>query len=219
MVALKLALTADGFAAAPVGEPRLSITGAAARGYVHMMRAMHDAILVGVGTALADNPLLSVRLPGLEARRPLRVVIDTDLKLRLKSRLAETASVYPTLVITGEDASAEKEMRLAALGVETARVRCDSKGHADLGGALELLAARGITRVFCEGGPSLADALIGRGLADEIITLTSPNLFGREGGAGLSPAGLAALADPSRYISVEKRMIGEDRLIRSERVL
>ncbi len=219
MAALKLALTADGFAAAPEGEPRLSITGAVANGYVHMLRAMHDAILVGARTALADNPLLTVRLAGLEARKPLRVVIDSDLKLRLKSRLVETAAVYPVLVIAAEDASTEKEARLASLGVDVARVRRDEAGHAELGDAFELLAARGLTRVFCEGGPTLADALIARGLADEVIVLTSAKPLGREGRAGLDAASLAALADPARYEKVETRMIGEDRLMRSERVL
>jgi diaminohydroxyphosphoribosylaminopyrimidine deaminase/5-amino-6-(5-phosphoribosylamino)uracil reductase len=219
MVALKLALTADGFAAGLHGEARISITGAVANGYVHMLRALHDAIVVGAGTAQADNPLLTVRLPGMEARKPLRIVIDSDLKLRLKSRLAETAAVYPTLVIVAEDASAEKEARLAALGVEVARAPRDETGHADLGAALELLAARGITRVFCEGGPVLADALIARGLADEIILLTSANPLGREGRSGLTAGALAALADPGRYASVETRMIGEDRLARSERIL
>ncbi|MGO9674133.1 MAG: bifunctional diaminohydroxyphosphoribosylaminopyrimidine deaminase/5-amino-6-(5-phosphoribosylamino)uracil reductase RibD [Methylocella sp.] len=219
MVTLKLALTADGFAAGLDGEPRLSITGAVANGYVHMLRAMHDAILVGSGTARADDPLLTVRLPGLEARKPLRVVIDSDLKLRLKSRLGETAAAYPTLAIAGEDASAEKEARLAAIGVEVARAPRDETGHADIGAALLLLAARGVTRVFCEGGPILADALIGRGLADEIILLTSAKLLGREGRDGLGAVSLAALADPARYKGVETRMIGEDRLVRSERVL
>jgi diaminohydroxyphosphoribosylaminopyrimidine deaminase/5-amino-6-(5-phosphoribosylamino)uracil reductase len=219
MVALKLALTADGFAAGLNGEPRISITGAVANGYVHMLRALHDAVLVGEGTALADNPLLTVRLPGMETRKPLRVVIDSDLKLRLKSRLAETATVYPTLVIAAEDASAEKEARLAALGVEVARAPRDEAGHADIGAALGILAARGITRVFCEGGPVLAEALIGGGFADEMILLSSAKPLGREGRAGLGVGALAALADPGRYASVETRMIGEDRLARSERIL
>ncbi len=216
MVTLKLALTADGFAAGPEGEPRLSITGPVANGYVHMLRAMHDAVLVGSGTARADDPLLTVRLPGLESRKPLRIVIDDDLKLRLKSRLAETAKAYPTMVMTGEDASTEKEALLAAVGVEVARVPRDATGHADIGAALKLLAARGLTRVLCEGGPTLADALIARGLADEVILLSSAKLLGRDG-RGLAAASLAALA--GRYQTVETRMVGEDRLVRSERIL
>ena len=218
MVTLKMALTADGFAAAPEGEPRLSITGPVANGYVHMLRATHDAVLVGSGTARADDPLLTVRLSGLEARKPLRVVIDDDLKLRLKSRLAETAKAYPTLVITREDASAEKEALLAAVGVEVGRVRRDEAGHADIGAALALLAARGATRILCEGGLTVADALIARGLADEVIVLTSARPLGNKG-RGLSAASLAALSDPSRYAEVETRMLGEDRLVRRERIL
>jgi diaminohydroxyphosphoribosylaminopyrimidine deaminase/5-amino-6-(5-phosphoribosylamino)uracil reductase len=219
MISLKLALTADGFAAGPKGDPRLAITGAAANGYVHVLRAMNDAVLVGARTALADDPLLTVRLAGLEARKPLRIVLDSDLKLRLKSRLVETAAVYPVLCIAAEDASMEKEERLAALGVEVVRAPRDQAGNADLGIALALLAARGITRVFCEGGPTLADALIARGFADEMILLRSAKPLGRDGRPGLSAGSLAALGDSTRYRIAETRMIGQDRLTRSERVL
>jgi diaminohydroxyphosphoribosylaminopyrimidine deaminase/5-amino-6-(5-phosphoribosylamino)uracil reductase len=219
MVTLKLALTADGFAAGPRGDPRLSITGAVANGYVHMLRAMHDAILVGSGTARADDPLLTVRLPGLEARKPLRVVIDSDLRLRSGSRLVDMAGLYPTLAIAGEGAPEAEEARLAAAQVDVVRVRRDEAGRADVGAALETLAARGLTRVFCEGGPILADALIGRGFADEVILLTSAKPLGRAGRAGLGGDSLAALADPRRYKSVETRILGDDRLVRHERIL
>jgi diaminohydroxyphosphoribosylaminopyrimidine deaminase/5-amino-6-(5-phosphoribosylamino)uracil reductase len=219
MVTLKLALTADGFAAAAEGEPRLAVTGAVANGYVHMQRALHDAILIGSGTARSDDPLLTVRLPGLEARKPLRVVIARDLALPSGSRLVRTAGVYPTLAIAGAAAPAAEEERLVAGQVEVVRVRCDDAGRVDLHAALEALAARGVARVFCEGGPALADALIGCGLADEVILLTSAKPLGRDGRQGLAAASLAALADPRRYRSAETRMLGEDRLVRSERVL
>ena len=219
MVALKLALTADGFAAGSSGEPRLAITGALANIYVHLLRSMHDAILIGSGTMLADDPRLNVRLPGLEARKPLRVALDSDLKLSPDSRFAKAAAVYPTLVVAGEGAPAANERRLRAAGVATAPVRRDATGQPDLGAALELLAARGITRVFCEGGPILANALIARGLADEVILLTSAKFLARQACAGLSAESRNALADPRRYRSVEQRVLGEDRLSRSERIL
>jgi diaminohydroxyphosphoribosylaminopyrimidine deaminase/5-amino-6-(5-phosphoribosylamino)uracil reductase len=219
MVSLKLALTADGFAAGARGEPRLSITGAAANGYVHMLRALHDAILVGAGTARDDDPLLTVRLPGLTARKPLRVVLDSNLNLRSGSRLVETAGAFPTLAIAGKGAPASEAARLAKAGVEVVFAPRDAAGRADLRAALELLAARGVTRVFCEGGPTLANALIGGGFADEVIRLTSPNRLGRNGRAGLDGDSLAALADPARYCSVQTRRLGDDDLIRSERVL
>src|SRR5262245_29439858 len=88
MVSLKLALTADSYAARQGAGPRLKITGATANGLVHVMRAMHDAILIGIGTALADDPLLTVRLPGVEDRKPLRIVLDSDLRLPVLARLA-----------------------------------------------------------------------------------------------------------------------------------
>lgn len=219
MITLKLALTADGFAAALHGEPRLAITGAPANGYVHILRSLHDGILVGSRTALEDDPLLTVRLPGLEARKPLRIVLDSDLALPPDSRLAETARAHPTLVITGEGASAARASQLRAKSVEIARVRRDEAGRADIGAALEFLAGRGMTRLFCEGGPTLANALIARGLADDVIVLRSAAPLARAGRAGLNAESLAALGDPARYRSVEKRLVGDDALTRSERIL
>ena len=98
MVTLKLALTADGYAAGDEHDPRLAITGEAANGAVQVMRSLHDAIMIGVGTARDDDPLLTVRLPGV-AQRPLRVVLDTQLELPLRSRLVATAREFPTLVV------------------------------------------------------------------------------------------------------------------------
>jgi diaminohydroxyphosphoribosylaminopyrimidine deaminase/5-amino-6-(5-phosphoribosylamino)uracil reductase len=219
MVTLKLAMTSDFHAAGSRHDPRLVITGAAANGFVHMLRAMHDAIMVGSGTILADDSLLSVRLPGLEARKPLRVVLDTDLRLRIESFLVATAREIPALVIAGEGASGDAAARLRAAGVEVEFVRRDDFGHASLRAALELLAARGLTRIFSEGGPRLAAALVGEGLADEVNLLTSPKPLGREGVLGLAPTAGAILADPARYSCAETRLIGADRLVRYERAL
>ncbi len=219
MVTLKLALTADGFAGGLSGKPRLLISAAAANGYVHIQRAMHDAVMVGVGTALVDDPLLTVRLAGLEKRKPLRVVLDSDLRLSPQMRLAQTASDHPTLVIAGENASVRAEARLAAADIKVARVRRDERGRVDLGAGLALLAERGVTRVLCEGGPTLADALIAQELADEIILLTSATALARPGIPGLNAESLKALADPARYKSAESRRIGADSLVRSARIL
>ncbi|MGQ0444602.1 MAG: bifunctional diaminohydroxyphosphoribosylaminopyrimidine deaminase/5-amino-6-(5-phosphoribosylamino)uracil reductase RibD [Beijerinckiaceae bacterium] len=218
MVTLKLALTADSYAAGAAADPRLVITGAPANGLVHLMRAMHEAIMTGIGTVLADDPLLSVRLPGLEDRKPLRVVLDSDLRLPLSARLAATAAGSPTLVIAGEGASEEKAERLRGVCVEVALVRRDAAGCADLHAALELLAGRGLTRVFCEGGPRVGGGLIARELADEVIIFTAPKALGREGVLGLDADTAALVSDPTRYRLAETRMIGVDRLTRYERV-
>ena len=219
MICLKLALTADSFAAGEAGAPRLQITGACANGFVHVLRATHDAIMIGIGTALADDPLLTVRLPGVDDRVPLRIVLDSDLRLPLNARLALTAGKVPVLAIAGEGASKEKAVRLAAAHVEVAFVRRDSAGHIDLKAALNFLAARGLTRILCEGGPRLASALIGQGFADEVLLLTAPQPLGREGMPGLDAAAAVMLADPLRYRLAESRLVGVDCLTRHERVL
>jgi diaminohydroxyphosphoribosylaminopyrimidine deaminase / 5-amino-6-(5-phosphoribosylamino)uracil reductase len=219
MVSVKLALTADFFAAGQSGEPRLFITGEPANGLVHIMRAMYDADMIGIGTLLADDPLLTVRLPGIAPSTPLRIVLDSDLRLPPQSRLSATAAKIPALVIAGEGASEERAALLRKAHVEVAQVRRDAAGQVDLHAALTLLAARGLTRIFCEGGPRLAAALIGQGLADEIFIFTAPKPLGHEGVLGLNPDTAALLADPQRYRLAESRMIGADRLRRYERVI
>jgi diaminohydroxyphosphoribosylaminopyrimidine deaminase/5-amino-6-(5-phosphoribosylamino)uracil reductase len=220
MVTLKLALTADLYAAGSRHDRRLVITGAAANGFVHVQRALHDAIMVGSGTIEADDSLLTVRLPGLEERRPLRVVLATDLALPQETRLSATADIVPTLVIGAEGAKEALADRLRAENIAVAFVPREgasgtgsgSPAYADLSAALELLATRGITRVFCEGGPRLASRLIEQDLADEIMILTSPKALGREGVPGLGSIAAAALADPALYEIRAKRALGIDQL-------
>ncbi len=218
MVTLKLAVTADSYVAGPAGDPRLVITGAAGNGLVHIMRAMHDAVITGIGTVLADDPLLSVRLPGLEDRTPLRVVLDSDLRLPTLARLAATAARIPTLAIAGEGATEARAERLREARIEVARVRRDAGGRVDLDAALELLAARGLTRIFSEGGPRVAAGLIGQGLADEVLIFTASDPLGRKGVLGLGADTTALLGGPTHYRLAETRMIGADRLTRHERV-
>lgn len=219
MLTLKLAETADGYAAAPAGAPRLKITGAAADGRVHMLRALHDAVMVGVGTLLADDPLLNVRLPGMESRKPLRIVLDTHLQLAPRSRLAASAREYPTLAIAGESAPAERAAGLIEAGVEIERVDVDDAGRIDLAAALAFLAARGLTRVFCEGGPRLGAALLVRGFADEVLLLRGDRSLGLNGVPALDPASRAALADTGRYRLRASGRIGADAYAHYQRVL
>lgn len=219
MVTLKLALTADLCASGPAGYPRLMITGAPATGAVHILRAMHDAVMTGIGTVLADDPLLTVRLPGLEDRKPLRVILDSNLRLPLKARLAATAAHGPVLVIAGEGADKARAARLRAAGLDVAFVCRDEAGHASLGAALRLLAARGVTRILSEGGPRLASELVRRALADDVVTFTAPKPLGLAGALGFEPDAAALLGDPQHYCLAETRMAGHDTLSRRERVL
>jgi diaminohydroxyphosphoribosylaminopyrimidine deaminase/5-amino-6-(5-phosphoribosylamino)uracil reductase len=217
MTTLKLALTADGYVAGDEHDARLTITGEAADRAVQVMRSLHDAIMIGVGTALGDDPLLTVRLPGV-AQKPLRVVLDSRGELPLGSRLVATAREFPTVVVATAAAPAEREAALAAKGVETARVEADPAGGVDLGAALRLLGQRGVTRVFSEGGPRVGSRLIALGLADEVALFTALKPLGRPGRRGLDSAAYAALGDPARYRALEAETYGTDALRRYERV-
>lgn len=218
-VTLKLAETADGFAAGAEHDPRLMITGPAANNVVQTMRAMHDAIMIGGGTARRDDPRLDVRLDGLADRHPLRIVLDTDLALPLGAHLVVTAREQPTLLIAGTAAPSSREQALGAAGVEVLRVTLDNAGRVDLVAALAALAARGITRVLSEGGPTVAARLIADGFADEIHLFTSRTPLGRPGVAAIDTIARATLGDPGLYRLAAEGLLGSDRLRRYERVL
>ncbi|MBV9968431.1 MAG: bifunctional diaminohydroxyphosphoribosylaminopyrimidine deaminase/5-amino-6-(5-phosphoribosylamino)uracil reductase RibD, partial [Xanthobacteraceae bacterium] len=178
-VTLKIAVSADGKAGL-AGRKPASITGERARARVHAMRAMNDAILIGIGTALADDPQLTCRLPGIEGRSPVRVVLDTALRLPETSVLAQSAARTPLLVFAGPDAPGEAEHRLAGHGVEVLRVPA-AAGRIDLPTMLQALADRGITRVMAEGGPILAAALLDADLVDEAAILRGEVMIGETG--------------------------------------
>ncbi len=209
MVTLKLAQTSDGFCA-PAGGGRLQISGDAAMREVHLLRAHHDAIMAGVGTALSDDPLLTVRLPGWEERSPLRVVLDSRLRLPLASQLVSTAGQVPVWVIAAVDAPAERELALRAAGVEVMRVERLADGNLDLPAALRLLGLRGITRVFSEGGPIVAEALARADLADTVIVSTADHALAAPGIPALRPGLAAALADTARYTKLGDTRHGSD---------
>jgi diaminohydroxyphosphoribosylaminopyrimidine deaminase / 5-amino-6-(5-phosphoribosylamino)uracil reductase len=214
-VTLKLAQTADGFAAGGPHDPRLRITGQTANLRVQVIRSQHDAIMVGVGTALVDDPMLTVRLPGVD-QRPWRVVLDTHLRLPERSRLATTADSLPTLVIAGADAPKDAADRLAGLGFVIERVALDREGRVDLALALRALAARGVTRVLSEGGPGVGSRLIALGLADEVVLITAEKPLGRPGLPALDEEARAAFVEEGRYRLVETAVYGSDDMRRWE---
>jgi diaminohydroxyphosphoribosylaminopyrimidine deaminase/5-amino-6-(5-phosphoribosylamino)uracil reductase len=208
MVTLKIARTLDGFAAGAEHDRRLAITGLAANLRTHVQRSMHDAIMLGIGAILGDDPLLTVRLPGVR-RQPLRVALDARLDLPPLSRMASSARESPTLVLCGAKADPVRRATLAALGVEIADCPL-IEGRLDLRGALEILAARGLTRVFSEGGPRVGSALIAEGLADEVWLYTGPKPLGRPGVEALSASSREILDDPDRYDHVDRGLLGAD---------
>jgi len=210
MVTFKIARTADGYAGG-AGSTPLPISSPAAGGWVHLQRAHHDAIMLGIASVLSDDPQLTVRLPGMAALSPIRVILDTHLRLPLASKLVRSARDVPVWVIAAETAPVEPEVALVAAGVEVMRVSLGPDGHLDLGEALKLLGTRGITRVFSEGGPRVGEKLALAGLADEVIVSTASKTLGQPGIVAVRPGLAAALADPDLYALVEAGPIGQDR--------
>jgi diaminohydroxyphosphoribosylaminopyrimidine deaminase/5-amino-6-(5-phosphoribosylamino)uracil reductase len=216
MVTLKIARTPDGFAAGAEHDRRLVITGLAANLRTHVLRSLYEAIMVGIGTVLGDDPMLTVRLPGV-ARQPLRVVLDALCDLPARSRLAASARELRTLVLCGVGADPARREVLHGFGVETADCPL-SQGRIDLHAALEILARRGLTRVFSEGGPRVGAALVATGLADEVLLLTGPRPLGRSGVEALSEEARAKLDDPLCYATVERGLLGDDSYCHYERL-
>jgi diaminohydroxyphosphoribosylaminopyrimidine deaminase/5-amino-6-(5-phosphoribosylamino)uracil reductase len=215
-VMAKLARTADGFAAALSGN-RLLITGDAANARTHMLRAHTDAVAVGIGTVLADDPRLDVRLPGLETRRPVRIVFDSRLRLPATSYLARTAAAQSVWVLCADGAPAEAERRLADLGIVVIRAARSEDGRVDLAAALGTLGSRGLTRILFEAGPGLADALAAADLIDELLLMTGHGVLASPGLPALGPVLARALG--TRFLRTGRELVGSDILESFERTL
>ena len=206
-VTLKLAISADGKVAAAERRP-LPITGEAVRERVHLMRAQSDAILIGIGTALADDPMLTCRLPGMAASSPVRVVLDSGLRLPLGSRLVQSAHEVPVWVIGGFEAPRSAEESVRAHGVEVWRVDA-ANGRLDVAAVLKRLAARGITRLLVEGGPTVAAAFLAADLVDAATLFVSAKPIGSDGIDAFNPSAEIALL---RLKQGEAEQVGPDRL-------
>ena len=178
-VMLKLAVSADGKAGL-AGRKPAAITGEAARVRVFQMRAASDAIMVGIGTVLSDNPQLTCRLPGMFERSPVRVVLDAKLKLPLATSVVATVRETPTWVFTSSKPSTIAEEILQQKGCKVFRVG-DVDGRLDLEEVLKVLAGQGITRLMIEGGPKVAGAIVAAGLVDEVALLRGEKTIGANG--------------------------------------
>src|SRR5262249_8088579 len=179
-----------------------------------LMRSRSDAVLTGIGTAVADDPLLTCRLPGM--RSPVRVVLDATLRLPLASKLVATAREVPLWVVTSTAAARAREQALAAHGVDVARVP-GTAVQLELPAGLKLLAQRGITRLMVESGPILAAAFLRADLVDEAALFRSPAVIGPDGIDALDGLPLSALTQSPRLNAVGRETIGADTVERFER--
>ena len=208
-VTLKLAVSRDGMIAGPGGRT-VAITGEEARGVVHLMRARNDAILVGIGTVLADDPQLTCRLPGMADFSPVRMVLDTGNRMPATARMLGDGIAPVWQVVSDQRTDRSGEKRSADNRILAAPVADD--GRLDMEAVLKRLAGEGITRVMVEGGAQVAESLAAAGLIDEAVILTGDIEIGANG----IPAGsaLAAIRSGGAYRRVDDAALGVDTMTR-----
>ena len=209
LVTLKLAMSLDGKVAARDGSSRW-ITGEEARAEVHRMRAAADAVVVGAGTVIRDDPALTVREPSYRGQPVLRVVVDGRGSVP-DDREVFTDGVAPTLVATTESAPSERRMAWTRAGAEVLVLDDEGGGRLPLEALLAELGKRDIQSVLLEGGPDLAWDALHRGVVDQLVLFVAPVLIGgRDAPSALMGEGVAGIADAMRAEIVESVRIGED---------
>jgi len=211
-VTLKLSTSLDGRIATATGESRW-ITGEEARAATHALRADHDAVLVGVETALADDPELTVRLPGFGGKQPARVVLDSQLRLSETCKLAASARQTPTYVVTITDSND----RLTSVGVKVLQVKAVGE-RPDLKASLDALEAEDIGSVLVEGGGQVAASFLRCELVDAIEWFRAPIILGGEGRPAVGALALTALGDAPKFRRVSAEAVGDDLWERYERI-
>ena len=216
-VILKLAVSPDDRIAA-AGHRPVAVTGEAAKARVHLLRAQCDAILVGIGTVLSDDPLLTCRLPGMEARSPVRVVLDRALRIPGTSRLVHSARETPLWVVTSETAEAPAAMKLGASGAQVIRVPTGlAKPGLDLAAVLHALSEKGVTRLLVEGGAKVASSFVTAGLVDEVWLLRGAHPVGADGVPALDAMPLSAIEQSPAFKRRASEMLQKDTLTIYER--
>jgi diaminohydroxyphosphoribosylaminopyrimidine deaminase/5-amino-6-(5-phosphoribosylamino)uracil reductase len=206
-VTLKMATSIDGKIATSFGESKW-ITGVSARNYTQILRAKNDAIMVGIETVFTDDPELTCRLNGLENQSPIRVVMDSHLRIPEDSKLVKTAKKHPLWVICS-DVNADKKT-LESLGVKIITCKADDNLRIDLADALKKLVELGITRLLVEGGSKLASSFITANLVDELVWIKAPILIGNDGIPAISDLEIANLKDVKKFALKSVKKVCED---------
>ncbi len=209
LVTLKLATSLDGKIATGTGDSQW-ITGPSARAHTHKLRTENDAIMVGTGTVLADNPQLTCRLPGLGQHSPIRVVLDRYLRIPAHAHIVAEAPAVPTWILTLPTADPERRRGFEANGVVVIEIGADASGRIDLAAALLELGARGLTRLIVEGGGALAAALLEARLVDRLVWMHAPLLIGADGVSAIAALGLPNMAEAHRFEPIATEAVGAD---------
>jgi len=206
-VILKIGVSADGKIAAGPGQ-RTSITGEEVKARVHLMRAQSDAILVGLSTVLIDDPELTCRLPGMEARSPIRIVADSRLSIPSKAKLVKTAELVPVWILSTRKGG-------VSAGITVIDCKQTASGWVDLADAMKQLGERGINRLLVEGGSHISQSFLEADLVDEVQLFQSPTVIGSQGIDAIADTPLSTLDE--RFNSTHKEVLGTDTLTVYER--
>ena len=211
-VTLKAAVTLDGKLATGSGDSKW-VTGELARARVHALRNQVDAVLVGRNTVTRDDPQLTTRLPAGDGHDPVRVVLDSSLRMDVAARMLRSGSLASTVVIGTSAASSRRAAALRHAGAEVWQVAA-SDGHVDMETALRALAKAGLQHVLVEGGAAVFGSVLRAGLADELWLFMAPKILGSEGESWVGPLGLDIMADALRTGAPTTEILGEDVLLR-----
>jgi diaminohydroxyphosphoribosylaminopyrimidine deaminase / 5-amino-6-(5-phosphoribosylamino)uracil reductase len=206
-VTLKIGVSTDGKIAAGPGQ-RTSITGEEVKSRAHLMRAQSDAILVGLSTVLIDDPDLTCRLPGMEARSPIRIVADTRLSIPSKAKLVKTAEQVPVWILSTRKGG-------VSAGITVIDCKQTPNGWVDFKDAMEVLAKRGINRLLVEGGSHISQSFLEADLVDEVQLFQNPTVIGPQGIDAIADTPLSTLE--KRFKPTHKEVLGTDTLTVYER--
>lgn len=209
LITLKLAATLDGKIATATGQSRW-ITGEIARQHAHLLRATHDAVMVGANTVIEDDPLLTCRLPGLEARSPVRIIVDGSLRVPLTAKLVVEAKQVPTWLIHRHGIDRARRQAFQDCGIEMIEAPATESAELDLLAALKELGRRGLTRILVEGGARLAGALLEADLVDRLAWFHAPRLLGGDALPSIEAFGVTALDAAPRFSRLSLDEVGDD---------
>ena len=209
LVTLKTATTLDGRIAVASGASQW-LTGSPARRRAHLLRAQNDAVMVGVGTAIADNPELTCRLAGLADRSPIRIIVDSSMRLPLTHKVVASATERPTWIVTLDGGDAARKKAFRDCGVTVLEVGPDAFGHPDIADALAMIGTRGITRLLVEGGSRLAAAFLRSKMVDRLAWFRAPSLIGGDGYPAALLFGVETLPDMPTFQRDRAVELGDD---------
>ncbi len=208
---LKTATTLDGRIATHRGESQW-ITGPSARKVGHWLRANHDAIMVGSGTVITDNPELTCRLPGMEGQSPVRIFFDSRMRVPLTHKLIATAEKTPTWMVTLPTGDQTRKDAFRNCGVEVLEIEADKDGYPSLLLAANAFAEKGLTRVLVEGGSHLAANLLEYTLIDRLAWMRAPKIIGGDGLPALTGFGVDQLAQAAQFELISQTIAGADQV-------